>query len=237
MRKLLPMMVSGLMVIAALMGCQREDAETKKQLLEVQAELEKQKNLTAQMQAKALQEQEAKEQERLELEKEELAKDLEATSRKTTENTSEKNKEQSSEKSPSRTTKPQESEERTATKQAPPPKPQPKKITEKIVRYPATVVTSSGYGQLSLRGEPSTRGIEVGRLDDGDEVYVVAKTSKCEVIGRVEGYWVKVDIGGIKGYMFDGYLNREVLSQADKESLYGNQNDSDEYNEYDEGTY
>ena len=103
------------------------------------------------------------------------------------------------------------------------------KMTEKIVRYPATVVTQSGYGDLSLRGEASTKGLEVGKVYDGNEVTVIAKTNKCEVIGNIDGCWVKVQLdSGVKGYMFDGYLNREVLSQEEKQNLRQNSQEDNE---------
>ena len=220
MKKLAYVMTSGLLASAILLGCQKEDTEAKKQLAQMQQELEEQKRITAEMQAKALKEQSEKEQAQAEHEQEELQKEIEQKGQN-------KETNNQAQKAPAPTQRDASTQEEKA--QSAPPKPQPKKITEKIVRYPATVVTSSGYGQLSLRGEPSTKGIEVGVLDDGDEVLVTAKTSKCEVIGRVEGCWVKVDINGIKGYMFDGYLNREVLSQAEKENLYGGQEGQDEY--------
>lgn len=47
-----------------------------------------------------------------------------------------------------------------------------------MVRYPATVVTQSGYGELTLRGSASAKGLEVGRVRDGDEVQVVSRTNE-----------------------------------------------------------
>ena len=75
------------------------------------------------------------------------------------------------------------------------------KFTERVVRYPATVVTQSGYGQLALRGEPSSKGLEIGVVNDGEEVQVVARTNKCEILHSVDGCWVRVQIGAVKGYM------------------------------------
>lgn len=223
MKKFTRIMTGGLLVSAVLLGCQKEDAETKRQLAQMQAELEEQKRLNTQMQAQILKEQDDKAQKQAEQEQEALQQDIE---QKVGAKQSETAKPQTTQRTASDTA---QKELAQSAQSAPPPKPQAKKITEKLVRYPATVVTSSGYGQLSLRGEPSTKGIEVGVLDDGDEVLVTARTNKCEVIGKVEGCWVRVDIGGIKGYMFDGYLNREVLSRADKENLYGSHEGQDEY--------
>lgn len=222
-KKFTRIITGGLLVSAVLLGCQKEDTETKKQLAQMQAELEEQKRLNTQMQAQILKEQDDKEQKQAEQEQEALQQDIE---QKAGAKQGETAKPQTTQRTASDTA---QKESAQSAQAAPPPKPQTKKITEKLVRYPATVVTTSGYGQLSLRGEPSTKGIEVGVLDDGDEVFVTARTNKCEVIGKVEGCWVKVDIHGIKGYMFDGYLNREVLSQSEKESLYGSHDERDEY--------
>lgn len=92
-------------------------------------------------------------------------------------------------------------------------------LKEKLVRYPATVITTSGYGELALRGEPSAKGIQVATVMDGDEVQVIAETNQCETIGKIQGCWFKVDAYGMKGYMFGGYLQREIISQAEKDYL------------------
>lgn len=102
------------------------------------------------------------------------------------------------------------------TKSEPKPKPTIVKFTEKLARYPATIVTSSGYGELSLRGEPSVKGVQVTTVYDGAEVQVIAETNRCETISGVRGCWHKVSIDGVKGYMFSGYLQRELMSQAQK---------------------
>lgn len=102
------------------------------------------------------------------------------------------------------------------------------KFSEKPVRYPATIITNSGYGELSLRGEPSTKGIQVTSVYDGTEVQVIAETNRCETVGKVSGCWYKVDIDGARGYMFSGYLQRELISQAEREALLY-QNTDDEY--------
>lgn len=106
-------------------------------------------------------------------------------------------------------------------------KPATAKFSEKPARYPATIVTSSGYGALSLRGEPSIKGIQAASVYDGEEVQVIAETNRCEVIDGARGCWYKVDIGGVKGYMFSAYLQRELISQAEKQFLYQN-HESDE---------
>lgn len=193
--------VVGLTALALLSGCQQEDKETKRQLAQLQAQLEAEKAEKAQREAKEREQQQLAQQqareEQIRLEAEEAVR---AQLKMEAEEKAAKQKAQQAQ----------------AAKAAP-------KVTEKVVRYPATVVTQSGYGDLSLRGEASTKGLEIGKVYDGDEVTVIARTSKCEVIGKIEGCWVKVQLkeNNVKGYMFDGYLNREVLSQDEKAKLQG----------------
>lgn len=207
MNKIVATGLIGLTTLALLSGCQKEDTETKKQLAQLQAQLEAEKAEKAQREAKEREQKQKEEQlAREEQIRQEAEESVKARLQMEAEEKAAKQKE-------IQQTQPS----------------QPQKITEKVVRYPATVVTQSGYGDLSLRGEASTKGVEISKAYDGDEVTVIARTSKCEVIGKIEGCWVKVQLkdSNVKGYMFDGYLNREVLSQEEKAKLQGN-NQSDE---------
>lgn len=80
------------------------------------------------------------------------------------------------------------------------------KPTEKLTRYPAFVITASGSGTINLRGGPSTSNITVKQLRDGQELQVIAETNKCEDAGG--GCWVKVQVGDLKGYVSNAYLQR-----------------------------
>lgn len=200
---------ASLTALALLSGCQKEDNETKKQLAQLQAQLEAEKAEKNQREAKEREQQAKLEQEQREAQLYEQAKEdakVELAEKLAAQQKEKQEKQKESQNSTNKT-----------------------KITEKMERYPATVVTQSGYGELSLRGEPSSSGLKVGSVYDGNEVQVIAKTSKCEVIGNINGCWVKVQYDGTTAYMFDGYLNREVFSQREKAKMQGkNSDDHDE---------
>lgn len=207
MNKWMAASVIGVILVS---GCQREDIETKKQLAQLQAQLEAEK--TEKLQREAREREQRQKEEQLERE-EEIRKEVE-------ESVKARLQMEMEEKAAKQKMAPQQNAESV--------QPTGKvKFTEKVVRYPATVVTQSGYGDLSLRGEPSTTGIEISKVYDGNEVQVITKTNKCEVIRNIQGCWVKVQLDNTKGYMFDGYLNREVLSQSEKKALQGRSNNSD----------
>lgn len=109
-----------------------------------------------------------------------------------------------------------------------PKKPAAPKVVEKRVRYPATIITNGG-AMMKLRGTPSTTGVEVTKLEDGDEVTVLAETKVCPVINGTQGCWMKVSTeDGIQGYMFGGFLQREILSKHEKERITGNKSHDDD---------
>lgn len=205
MNKWISISLASLTAVALLSGCNNhDDRETKQQIAQLQAQLDAEKAEKAQRQA---QENEQKQQQEQQEREEQIRQEAEESVRAQLK---------------------MEAEEKAAQQKAAQQKATPK-MTEKIVRYPATVVTQSGYGDLSLRGEASTKGLEVGKVYDGNEVTVIAKTNKCEVIGNIDGCWVKVQLdSGVKGYMFDGYLNREVLSQEEKQNLRQNSQEDNE---------
>ena len=97
------------------------------------------------------------------------------------------------EESPKATAKP------TASQQA-------SKVTEKLVRYPAFVISESGSGSLNLRGGPSISAVSVTQLKDGQQLQVVAETNACNNANG--GCWVKVQVGGLTGYVSNAYLQK-----------------------------
>ena len=211
MNKWISISLASLTAVALLSGCNNhDDRETKQQIAQLQAQLDAEKAEKAQRQA---QENEQKQQQEQQEREEQIRQEAEESVRAQLKMEAEEKAVQQ------KAIQQQKASQQKATP----------KMTEKIVRYPATVVTQSGYGDLSLRGEASTKGLEVGKVYDGNEVTVIAKTNKCEVIGNIDGCWVKVQLdSGVKGYMFDGYLNREVLSQEEKQNLRQNSQEDNE---------
>lgn len=206
MNKLWSMSLISLTAVALLAGCQKEDTETKQQLAQLQAQLDAERAEKAKREAEEREKKQAEEQlAREEQIRQEAEESVKAQLQMEAEAKAAQQKAQQQQKAAAKP-----------------------KLTEKVVRYPATVVTQSGYGDLSLRGEPSTQGLEISKVYDGDEVTVISRTNKCEVIRNVEGCWVKVKLDNAQGYMFDGYLNREVLSQQEKEELKKSNKSSEE---------
>lgn len=86
------------------------------------------------------------------------------------------------------------------------------KTSEKLARYPAFVISESGYGSLNLRGAPSASAISITQLRDGQQVQVVAITNNCNNANG--GCWVKVQVDGLTGYVSDAYLQRGYSQDA-----------------------
>ncbi len=80
------------------------------------------------------------------------------------------------------------------------------KVTEKLVRYPAFVISESGSGSVNLRGGPSISSVSVIQLKDGQQLQVVAETNACN--NASGGCWVKVQVGGLTGYVSNAYLQK-----------------------------
>lgn len=80
------------------------------------------------------------------------------------------------------------------------------KTSEKLARYPAFVISESGYGSLNLRGAPSSSAVSITQLQDGQQVMVIATTNNCNT--QSGGCWVKVQVDGLTGYVSDAYLQR-----------------------------
>ena len=83
---------------------------------------------------------------------------------------------------------------------------QASKVTEKLVRYPAFVISASGSGSVNLRGGPSISAVSVTQLKDGQQLQVVAETNACNNANG--GCWVKVQVGGLTGYVSNAYLQK-----------------------------
>ena len=83
---------------------------------------------------------------------------------------------------------------------------QASKVTEKLVRYPAFVISESGSGSLNLRGGPSISAVSVTQLKDGQQLQVVAETNACTNANG--GCWVKVQVSGLTGYVSNAYLQK-----------------------------
>ena len=83
---------------------------------------------------------------------------------------------------------------------------QASKVTEKLVRYPAFVISESGSGSLNLRGGPSISAVSVTQLKDGQQLQVVAETNACTNANG--GCWGKVQVGGLTGYVSNAYLQK-----------------------------
>lgn len=101
-------------------------------------------------------------------------------------------------------------QEPVVTRQNVQPKPAsaPRRATggEQIVRKRAYVLTQYG-DNVRVRSAPSRNGRYVGYLYDGEEIWIVGETKKCQSIDGIYGCWVKVlDSNGLTGYSFGGYL-------------------------------
>lgn len=83
---------------------------------------------------------------------------------------------------------------------------QTSKITEKLARYPAFVISESGHGSVNLRGAPSITAVSVTQLKDGQQLQVIAETNACT--NAAGGCWVKVQAGGLTGYISNAYLQK-----------------------------
>lgn len=209
--------------VLLLLGCSNDNKAQAEQLARMQAKLDEQERQNHLLQAQAQEEERRKQhEEELQKAREEMKAEFEAKAREQQATPSQQNQSKST---TQQATKPNGAKVDTAGAKTQ----SEQKLREKVVRYPATVVTRSGYGELSVRGEPSAKGIQVTTIYDGSEVQVIAETNRCENIGGVSGCWHKVEFDGFRGYMFGGYLQREMISQAEKEALLYANDSSDVY--------
>ena len=68
------------------------------------------------------------------------------------------------------------------------------------------MISESGSGSLNLRGGPSISAVSVTQLKDGQQLQVVAETNACTNANG--GCWVKVQVGGLTGYVSNAYLQK-----------------------------
>lgn len=199
--------IIGLTAMTLLSGCNQGDDETKKQLAALQQQLaDQQKKETERLND------EQKERERIEqAQREERIYEM---ARQEAEEELKMQKQLEAEEKTAEAKKKAEEKKAAAVTQ----QPTVKKAKEKLARFPAFVVSESGYGQLNLRGAPSTSAVVVSKLSDGEQVTVTATTDDC----TAAGCWVKVQTAnGIIGYVNDGYLQRGRAPQRN-DDMYDN---------------
>lgn len=107
-------------------------------------------------------------------------------------------------------------QEQEAAKAAEQQKARSAKVSERLARYPAFVISESGWGQLNLRGAPNARSVVVTELNDGDQVMVVGETNVC----TPKGCWVKVQVNGMTGYVNGAFLQRGTAPKKMEEGIY-----------------
>lgn len=106
-------------------------------------------------------------------------------------------------------------QEQEAAKAAEQQKARSAKVSERLARYPAFVISESGWGQLNLRGAPNARSVVVTELNDGDQVMVVGETNVC----TPKGCWVKVQVNGMTGYVNGAFLQKGTAPK-NEEGIY-----------------
>ncbi|MDO4227751.1 SH3 domain-containing protein [Neisseria sp.] len=194
MKKLFSICQIGLTSITLLSGCQPSNDDTQKQIASLQEQLAKQQQKDEERAAREkeqalLQQQQAREEE-IYRQAEEDFKNRQILEEE------QKNLKQK-----------EKNENQTAKKEV---SAQNKKTAETLARYPAFVITESGYGSVNLRGAPSASSVSITQLNDGDQVQVVARTNAC----TTGGCWVKVRINGVTGYINEGYLQKGIAPQT-----------------------
>ena len=99
----------------------------------------------------------------------------------------------------------------------------PVKVIREI-RLPSTPVLAveSRWGvvttnYLRLRASPSKSADVLDGLTKGTVVEVISSSEKKEVIEDYEDYWYRVNMGGVKGWIFGAYIDiRETKDQAQR---------------------
>ena len=94
------------------------------------------------------------------------------------------------------------------------PSPAPAAVTRYAANDELYVLAGSG---LNLRDKPDANGNKISNVPYAAKVKVLAEDlgktaySVEEIPGfKVDGYWVKVDVGGKTGYLFDGFLSKWI---------------------------
>ena len=223
MKKAFSIFSISLLTLTLLTACNRSENETKKELNALKEQLAQQQKLQAERENQELEHrkqieqrqreneiyeqayQSAQEDLRMQQMLEEEQRQEEAKQKRAQEE--EQKQEEAKKKLEQEEKKKKQQEE---TKKAEEKKTAAPKPTEKLTRYPAFVITASGSGTINLRGGPSTSNIAVKQLRDGQDLQVIAETNKCEDAGG--GCWVKVQVGDLKGYVSNAYLQRGTAS-------------------------
>lgn len=185
----------GLLSAGLLSGCQPRDSDTKKELASLKEQLARQQQQEAERKAKELEQQQAKQIEAAREEGYQAAQD-EAHYKQILE---------------------AEQKQQANAAKASEYKAQAPKVSEKLARYPAFVISESGIGRLNLRGVPNSRAVSITELNDGDQVMVIGETNAC----TPKGCWVKVQVGGMTGYVNGAFLQRgRAVPQSMEEGIY-----------------
>jgi uncharacterized protein YgiM (DUF1202 family) len=76
-------------------------------------------------------------------------------------------------------------------------------------------VVSSNY--LRLRAKPSRDADVIDGLTKGTLVEILTNTERKETIEEEKDYWYRVNLGGVKGWVFGAYLEiRDSRTSAEK---------------------
>lgn len=223
MKKAFSIFSISLLTLTLLTACNRSENETRKELNALKEQLAQQQKLQAERENQELEhrkqiEQRQRENEIYEQAYQSAQEDLKMQQMLEEEQRQEEAKQkraQEEERKQEEAKKKLEQEEKKKKQQEETKKAEEKKTaapkpTEKLTRYPAFVITASGSGTINLRGGPSTSNIAVKQLRDGQDLQVIAETNKCEDAGG--GCWVKVQVGDLKGYVSNAYLQRGTAS-------------------------
>jgi SH3-like domain-containing protein len=99
------------------------------------------------------------------------------------------------------------------------------KKREQTIQLPSTSVLTirSNWGvvksnYLRMRTEPSKSAAVLDGLTKGTVVEVLSSTEKEETIENETSYWFRIDMEGLKGWIFGAYL--EILDSKSKAEAY-----------------
>ena len=75
---------------------------------------------------------------------------------------------------------------------------------------------------LNVRDEPGVEGSKVGFLEYGQKVKVSSKEfiSKRDTFDNLEGGWIEIETGAMKGYVFDGFLTKLPMVKIDSQNTH-----------------
>ena len=63
---------------------------------------------------------------------------------------------------------------------------------------------------LNVRNVPGVQGSQIGFLEYGQKVKVISKEfiNQRDTFDNLDGGWIEIEMGEVKGYVFDGYLTK-----------------------------